>query len=229
MSMRRKRPFLALFLWRQRSVWQFYETNMRPPRDCGCYFVQLTNRDAARCPWHGAQTVHGRGFSAPVLRPTPLRNLIAAGNELFWQVDGDQIWLRSAVRVAHCLGITRFRGQDVAIPVKALTGGIGKVRAHLFTAFHSGRDAAPVSRQTLARKSSIAPRTQRRYDRQSGVRKQANYADGPRVGSPEAKDLAWQHGPASFTWRDGKEDETKKMDGFWPGSYQTAITDRTPA
>jgi hypothetical protein len=131
-----------------------------------------------------------------------LRNLLAGGEDLFWQVDGQRIWLRSAVRVAHNLGVERFRGRDVAIPTSGLTGGIGTVRANLYAAFHSGRDAGPVSRRTLARESGIAPRTQRHYDRRSGVRKETNYASGPALGSPEAQELAWFHGPASFTWQD---------------------------
>ncbi len=134
-----------------------------------------------------------------------LRNLIIAGTGLFWDFDGKQIWLRSAVRVARALGVSHFRGQEVAIPISALGGGIGAVRANLFASFHSGRNSKPIARQTLAKKSGVAPRTQRRYDRLSGVSKQANYARGPKLDSKEAQEQAWQQGPASFAWREARK------------------------
>jgi hypothetical protein len=112
-----------------------------------------------------------------------LRNLLAAGSGIFWQISGECIWLRSAVRVAEALGVPRFRGKDVAIPITALIGGIAAVRANLYAAFHSGRRAKPISRKTIARKSGIKPRTQRNYDHLSGVKKQANFARGSKVGS----------------------------------------------
>ena len=152
-----------------------------------------------------------------------LRNLIASGSGLFWEVDDKRIWLRSAVRVAQALGISNFHGQEVAIPLSVLTGGIGAVRANLFTSFHSGRKSKPIARQTLARKSGISPRTQRSYDRLSGVYKQANYARGPKLGSSEAQEMAWQQGPASFTWRETRRRQNGQDSRFlaWqlPNSY----------
>jgi hypothetical protein len=152
-----------------------------------------------------------------------LRNLISAGTGLFWDFDGKQIWLRSAVRVARALGVSHFHGQEVAIPISALGGGIGAVRANLFASFHSGRNSKPIARQTLAKKSGIAPRTQRRYDRLSGVSKQANYALGPKLGSKEAQEQAWQQGPASFAWREarkGRDDqEVRFLAWQLPNSY----------
>lgn len=152
-----------------------------------------------------------------------LRNLITAGTGLFWDFDGKQIWLRSAVRVARALGVSQFRGQEVAIPVSALGGGIGAVRANLFASFHSGRNSKPIARQTLAKKSGVAPRTQRRYDRLSGVSKQTNYARGPKLGSKEAQEQAWQQGPASFAWREarkGRDDQEARFLAWQlPNSY----------
>jgi hypothetical protein len=152
-----------------------------------------------------------------------LRNLLAAGAGTFWQFDEKRIWLRSTVRVAQTLGVTRLRGGDVAIPLPALTGGIAAVRANLYAAFHSGRATKPISRQTLARKSGVSPRTLRHYDQLSGVEKKNNYARGPKLGSKEAEDLAWQQGPASFVWRESQTGGNKKESRFlaWqlPNSY----------
>ena len=140
-----------------------------------------------------------------------LRNLLAAGEGRFWQTNSDHVWLRSAARVAATLGVRRFRGQEVAFPIQALVGGIAAVRANLYAAFHSGRKGAPIARQTLARKSGVAERTQRRYDRLCGLEKQANFARGPLLGSAQAQELAWRFGPAAFTWRaKGAGQESKK-------------------
>ncbi len=153
-----------------------------------------------------------------------LRNLLNAGSGLFWEVDDRMIWLRSAVHVARSLGVAHFRGQDVALPVKALTGGIGAVRANLFASFHSGRTAKPIARKTLARKCGVAPRTQRRYDRLSGVSKQRNFARGPQLGSEEAEEQAVYQGAASFTWRErrrGNDDHNRRFLAWQlPNSYQ---------
>jgi hypothetical protein len=130
-----------------------------------------------------------------------LRNLLDAGGDIFWEFDGGRIWLRSTARAAEALQVPHFHGKDVALPVSELTGGIAAVRANLYAAFHSGRAARPISRQSLAGKSGVAPRTQRHYDRLIGVEKQTNYARGAIVGSEAGEEQAWQQGPASFTWR----------------------------
>jgi hypothetical protein len=152
--------------------------------------------------------------------PRRLRGLLAAGDGLFWTCSGDAIWLRSAARVAHDLGVARFRGQSVAVPLKSLTGGIAQVRAELYACFHSGREAAPVSRQSIARRSGVPARTQRHYDRLSGVKKQANFARGPRLRGAEAEAQAWQRGPACFAWRDaGHRGDTRFLAWQLPNSY----------
>jgi hypothetical protein len=143
-----------------------------------------------------------------------LRNLLATGAGIFWQLDEKRIWLRSTARVSQSLKVSHFRGGDVAIPLPALTGGIAAVRANLYAAFHSGRAAKPISRQTLARKSGVSARTLRHYDQLSGVKKKKNYARGPQLGSKEAEDLAWQQGPASFVWRESQKGRSKKESRF---------------
>lgn len=151
--------------------------------------------------------------------PRRLRGLLAAGSDRFWTNDGERIWLRSTIRVAGALGVKQFKGQAVAIPAAALTGGIGGVRAHLFSAFHSGRDPAPIARQTLARISGVAPRTQRHYDQISGAGKQTNYACGPRLDSAVAETMAWQQGPAAFAWTDTDHGRQRFLAWQLPNSY----------
>ena len=155
--------------------------------------------------------------------PRQLRNLLASGEGIFWVLSDKLIWLRSAARVAQTLNIRRFHGAEIVLPLSALTGGIAAVRANLYAAFHSGRAAKPISRQTLARKSGVQPRTQRHYDRLCGIEKETNYAHGPKVGSEEAIELAWQKGPAAFTWRETKKGRHEGSARFlaWqlPNSY----------
>jgi hypothetical protein len=68
-----------------------------------------------------------------------LRNLLKAGEGLFWTRDREWLWLRSAAKVAYGLGTTRLTGRPVALPLSVLLGGIGDFRAQLYAAFHSGR------------------------------------------------------------------------------------------
>ncbi|MBK8935538.1 MAG: hypothetical protein IPM76_25100 [Chloroflexi bacterium] len=67
-----------------------------------------------------------------------LRNLLRAGEGVYWTRDKERLWLRSAARVAAALGVERLTGQPVALPLSALLSGIGAFRAHLYAAFHSG-------------------------------------------------------------------------------------------
>ena len=134
-----------------------------------------------------------------------LRSLIAQGEGIFWnQLDG-RLWLQSIPKIARALDIERLSGRPVALPVNCLTQGIGKVRAHLFASFHSGRkQASPISRTTLSKISQVSPRSQQNYEKQSRVRKLKNYAVGPRLTSDNATDRAWQLGSACFSWHDKK-------------------------
>ncbi|MCB8923621.1 MAG: hypothetical protein H6662_18700 [Ardenticatenaceae bacterium] len=148
-------------------------------------------------------------------RPSPLRvcgnrqlrNLLAQGEGVFWQMGNGRIWLRSVAKVAAALGVWRLTGRPVALPIAVLTQGMGKVRAHLYASFHSGRQKstpAPIARATLQQLTCVHPRTQRRYERQARVRKQANYAIGQQANTSGAEHAAWQHGRAAFHLKDVK-------------------------
>lgn len=65
--------------------------------------------------------------------------------------------------MALALGVERFAGQPVALPVTVLLAGIGVLRAHLYSTFHSGRNkesvrgrqVMPIARVTLAALSGV--------------------------------------------------------------------------
>jgi hypothetical protein len=80
-----------------------------------------------------------------------LRNLLRAGDGLYWTRDAERVWLHSAARVAASLGVAQLTGRPVALPLTALLQGIGAFRAHLYAAFHSGRakDAHDTVRRCL--------------------------------------------------------------------------------
>lgn len=136
-----------------------------------------------------------------------LRNLLREGEGLFWQRDPTHLWLFSAAKVAHGLGVTRLTGRPVAVPVAAVLGGIGELRAHLYASFHSGRvhpdrdgvETMPIARETLTAVTGIGRTSQRKYEAETGIQVQQNYAIGA-VASKEAKEAAaWQHGAGVFT------------------------------
>ncbi|MFO7683548.1 MAG: hypothetical protein R6X34_26240, partial [Chloroflexota bacterium] len=115
-----------------------------------------------------------------------LRNLLRAGDGLYWTRDDERVWLHSAARVAAGLGVAQLTGRPVALPLTALLQGIGAFRAHLYAAFHSGRakdaherrSAMPIARDTLAGLSGVGRSSQRAYEARLGIETQANFAIG---------------------------------------------------
>lgn len=149
-----------------------------------------------------------------------LRNLLHQGEDVFWQRQRGRIWLRSVVKVAAALHVWRLISRPVALKVSVLTQRIGKVRAHFYASFHSGRNretavspvgcttstphATPIARATLQQITHVHPRTQRRYDAQIRVQRHYNYALGQQVNAAAVEQQAWQHGHALFQFTDAQ-------------------------
>jgi hypothetical protein len=147
-----------------------------------------------------------------------LANLLAAGEGVFWQRDltrdgREFLRLHSAARAAAALGVDRLGGSPVAVPLAELTGTIGRVRAHLYAAFHSGRQRqdfltgqtrprGPISRAALQTLSAAAPNSQRNYERRAGVARKTAFAVGPRLGAADEHETAWARGRALFHYHD---------------------------
>ena len=147
-------------------------------------------------------------------------NLLAAGDGLFWQRDrgrdgAEYLRLHSAARVAAALGVARLGGSPVAVPVAELTGTIGRARAHLYAAFHSGRTShdllsgerrarGPIARETLCKLSGASRNSQRNYERVAVVGRRSAVALGPRLSAADEHEFAWQHGRALFHYHDRK-------------------------
>jgi hypothetical protein len=158
-----------------------------------------------------------------------LRNLLKAGEGLFWTRDREWLWLRSAAKVAYGLGATRLTGRPVALPLSVLLGGIGDFRAQLYAAFHSGRSkphgrqAMPIARQTLRDLSGVGRVSQRAYERRVGVKAQTNYAVGETAVPHTQEKRAGQQGTALFTLKDtdGQQGQPGQSYLAWqlPNSY----------
>jgi hypothetical protein len=155
----------------------------------------------------------GDGAPLRVCGRRPLANLLAAGDGLFWERRAGRLWLRSAARVAAGLGVARLGGSPVGVPLAALTGSIGRVRAHLYASFHSGRQRVdlrtgrpqprgPIARATLTTLSAAAPNSQRAYERRAGVSRRSAVAVGPPAGAVDEQAVAWRRGRALFHLRD---------------------------
>lgn len=160
-----------------------------------------------------------------------LRNLLRDGVGLFWIRDRDRVWLRSAAKVAGGLGVERLTGRPVALPLSALLDGIGTFRAHLYTAFYSGRtkettdgiQTMPVARDTLAGLSGVGRSSQRAYEARVGVAVQANFAVGETSSKEGKEKRAWQQGQALFEIKDYRGQQGKRGKTYlaWqlPNSY----------
>lgn len=65
-----------------------------------------------------------------------LCGLLQQGEGIFWQRDDrGRIWLKGAGKVAAALGTGRLQGRPVELPLTALLGGVGGVRAHFLRHF----------------------------------------------------------------------------------------------
>ena len=188
-------PSLALAMLREGHVaagrvWLL----LRHMDEVGCGWVAVSQAKALLCDKASGLRVCGW---------RQLRKLLAAGEGVFWLRAGERLWLRAVGKVAAALGIGRLAGKPVALPIHILTEGIGTVRAHFYASFHSGRDEKrPIARQTLQRLGGICPHTQREYEKQAQVKKQRNFAIGPKTKSAQAKDTAWRQGSACFELTD---------------------------
>jgi hypothetical protein len=137
-----------------------------------------------------------------------LRKLLSRGEGLFWRRDKGRLWLRSTTKVAADLSVYHLNRHPVALPVADLLQGIGLVRAHFYTAFHSGRNeknknqSKPISRTRLNQISQVSRRSQRRYEKQASVTRQNNFAIGRRVNAGDFQEQAWQRGRAVFNFID---------------------------
>ena len=162
-----------------------------------------------------ARLLSGDGSAWRVCGRRQLDNLWRAGDGLFWERRAGVVWLRSAARVAAGLGVGRLGGSPVAVPLAALTGSIGSVRAHLFASFHSGRQRTdlrtgrpqprgPIARATLTALSAAAPNSQRAYERRARVSRQSVVALGPLAGATDEQEVAWRRGRALFHFCDIK-------------------------
>ncbi len=163
-----------------------------------------------------------------------LRNLLRAGQGVFWERDKERIWLRSVAKVAVALGVERLENRPIALPITALLDGIGAVRSHFYASFHSGRHdpdcAKPIARDTLSTLSGVGRDSQRRYERQTGTIAQSNFAIGHVATDDARKAACWEHGNHVFTLTDaqGQHGERGKKYLAWqlPNSYH-ATHDQT--
>jgi hypothetical protein len=218
---------------------------------CGRLWLLLRHLDRDGRGWLESEAVYsalaGEGSDLHLCSRRHLARLLDEGEGLFWTAgssgsgkDG-RIWLHSQARVAGALGIEKLTGRPVALPVSILLGPIGRLRAHFYASFHSGRAGeqdygSPIGRGTLEAMTGVPRRTQQVYDRRAGVRVRSNIALGPAVSSgPETtmsplpsssagQELAWQYGRAYFPFTDhrGKSGRAGRTYHAWrlPNSYQ---------
>jgi hypothetical protein len=161
-----------------------------------------------------------------------LRQLLHEGEGVFWQRDGQgRLWLIGLHRIAYTLDLCRVQGFPVELPVSALLGGIQAVRAAFYACFHSGRDARPISRETLRQLSGIAERTQRDYDAYARVKRRRNLAIGERYTTENAQERAWRQGRGVFHFIDinGCQGPQNKAYVAWqlPNSYEAPYQRRS--
>ena len=151
----------------------------------------------------------GKDSELRVCGQRQLRNLLRQGQGIFWQRGKERIWLNSAAKVAQALGVRHLSGRPVALPLTLLLSGIGKVRAHFYASFHSGRvnpeeqaPGSPISRKTLFQVTGVPERSQRQYEQTANLRVRKNIAVGESWTTDNFRERAWRHGRATFRFQD---------------------------
>ncbi len=127
-----------------------------------------------------------------------LRNILRAGQGLFWARDKETVWLRSRVKVAAVLDVQRVGGHAVALPIDSLLGGLGSYKAALYSTFHAGRDIRPISRASLTKISSACASSQRNYEKTAAVKTTAQFA----ILTQSEREARWEHGAHIFSISD---------------------------
>ncbi|MBE2222366.1 MAG: hypothetical protein IAF02_12535 [Anaerolineae bacterium] len=167
-----------------------------------------------------------------------LRNLLRQGDGIFWQRDKEQVWLRSAGRVAAGLDVSKLNGRPVSVPIKHLLGTIGEARAYLYASFHAGRQAAsepglrqkPIARDTLTTLTGLTAESQRGYERRIGIHVSQNYVVGERANQSSREERIWQQGGGTFEFVDYRGVQGKPGNGYvaWqlPNSYRVTLAHR---
>ncbi len=155
-----------------------------------------------------------------------LRQLLHQGNGRFWTWSQHQnrLWLYGAAKIGQHLGCSKLTGVPVYLPLSALTQGIGHFKAHLYTAYHSGRQVNnPISRQTLEQLTAVPERTQRHYEKQTRIKVKPNLAIGAAYSPENIEQQSWQRGGAVFKFSDKNGRFGKKAATYlaWqlPNSY----------
>lgn len=152
-----------------------------------------------------------------------LRNLLHAGEGLFWHREGERLWLRGLFKVVDGLDIPRLTGKPVSLPINTLLDSIQTVRANFYASFHSGRPDRPIARDTITAVGGLSADSQRRYEKVTGIKTTANYAIGKYATKENKEDTYWQYGHAAFPLIDskGKQGEAGACYMAWqlPNSY----------
>lgn len=183
--------------------------------EVGCGWMALTAvRHAFTCPQSEYRLCGKR----------QLRNLLHAGEGIFWQREGERLWLRSVQKVASELAVPRLTGLPIKLPVQTLLGSMQTVRAHFYASFHSGRTESPIARETLTAVSGLSADSQRRYEKVADIQTITNYAIG-KYATQENKEVTYgRYGHAAFALTDqkGKQGTAGKTYMAWqlPNSYR---------
>lgn len=209
----------------------------------GRVWLLLRALDAEGCGWvpvaRARELLTGSRSPLRICGWRQMRNLLSQGDGIFWQRDDHRdasarIWLRAPCKVAATLGVQHFRTNPVKARIAVLMEGIGAVRAHFFTSFHSGRDSEkPIARETLTELTGVPRRSQRVYEVKAGVKSQLNWAVGDRHAQAEVQRRAAQHGHAIFQLEDrqGKFGAAGESYVAWqmPNSYAGPHAPQTSA
>lgn len=110
-----------------------------------------------------------------------LQRRLERGAGTFWTIDDDcqetKVIYSSLGAVCEALQVLPYR-RPVAVPLRAFAT-LRSARSFLYSAALSSVRGRTLSRQTITRMTGISKRTQRRYEKASGIEKHRNLATEP--------------------------------------------------
>lgn len=140
-----------------------------------------------------------------------LRQILTEGEGLYWERNNGRLWLYGVTAVCRAYELVRLNGRPVSLPVTAVVSKIGEFQAHLYGAWHSGRRTEnPISRAKQRELLHIPERTQRHYCRVAQIQRIVNYAIGGQYTPETQREGAWEHGNATFPFKDKRGYQGKK-------------------
>ena len=162
----------------------------------------------------------GRGwFELPIIRPQLtrkrsehrlfgwhlMRQVLALGNGVLWDIVGDRLCLRRPARIIIQLSGDRLTGKPVSVPIADIVSSQGAYNRTVYHSWLSGRiDNSPISRAAIEKATGNPVSTQQHYDRCAGIKPERNITIIGDYSKEAYQEALSQYGGAAYKYKDSR-------------------------